>query len=173
MAFHNPQILESFECRICGALRNLVPFVQIKKREKRPWRSVNFSLKLTIFNGCFSRFLNCAKHINIINVYVPTSERAKKFPGEMQKMYNDLNKLCKEIDKISTSITIIAGYFNAKIGKRNGSQNCISQWSRGRRNERGSKLAEFCIMNNKVIAGSCFQHPAKHITTWFQKNSSS
>ena len=28
---------------ICGALRNLAPFVQFKKREKFPWRSVNFS----------------------------------------------------------------------------------------------------------------------------------
>ena len=28
---------------ISGALRDLVPFVQFKKREKRPWRSVNFS----------------------------------------------------------------------------------------------------------------------------------
>ena len=28
---------------ICDALRDLVPFVQFQKREKRPWRSVNFS----------------------------------------------------------------------------------------------------------------------------------
>ena len=28
---------------ICGALRDLEPFVQFKKREKQPWRSVNFS----------------------------------------------------------------------------------------------------------------------------------
>ena len=28
---------------ICGALRDLVAFVQFKKREKNPWRSVNFS----------------------------------------------------------------------------------------------------------------------------------
>ena len=27
----------------CDALRNLIPFVQFKKREKHPWRSVNFS----------------------------------------------------------------------------------------------------------------------------------
>ena len=45
----------------CGALRDLVPFVQFKKREKHPWSSVNFSKpatlqKLTLFNGCFSRF---------------------------------------------------------------------------------------------------------------------
>ena len=37
-----------------------------------------------------------AKHIiNMINVYGPISERAKKFPGVIQKMYNDLNKPCK------------------------------------------------------------------------------
>ena len=28
---------------ICGALRDLAPFIQFKKREKHPWRSVNFS----------------------------------------------------------------------------------------------------------------------------------
>ena len=28
---------------ICGALRDLVPFAQSKKREKHPWRSVTFS----------------------------------------------------------------------------------------------------------------------------------
>ena len=30
--------------KICDALRNLVPFVQFKKREKHPWRSVTFSV---------------------------------------------------------------------------------------------------------------------------------
>ena len=30
-------------CHICGVLRDLVPFVQLKKREKHPWRRVNFS----------------------------------------------------------------------------------------------------------------------------------
>ena len=29
--------------RICYALTDLVPFVKFKKREKNPWRSVNFS----------------------------------------------------------------------------------------------------------------------------------
>ena len=28
---------------ICDALRDLVPFLQFKKREKQPWRSVNFT----------------------------------------------------------------------------------------------------------------------------------
>ena len=46
----------------CGALRDLVPFVQFKKRENHPWKSVNFKpatlLKLTLLHGYFSRFLN-------------------------------------------------------------------------------------------------------------------
>ena len=55
---------------ICDALHDFVPFAQFKKREKHPWRSVTFSkfagqkpltlLKVTLLNGCFSRFLNCS-----------------------------------------------------------------------------------------------------------------
>ena len=50
-------------CAIC------YHFVQFKKREKHPWRSVSFSkvagfwpaalLKVKLLLGCFSRFLNC------------------------------------------------------------------------------------------------------------------
>ena len=39
----------------CNALRDLVPFVHFKKREKHPWRSANFS-KVAGFS--LSRFLN-------------------------------------------------------------------------------------------------------------------
>ena len=45
-------------------MRDLVPFVQSKKLEKHPLRSVNFSkvatlIKLALLDVCFSRFLNC------------------------------------------------------------------------------------------------------------------
>ena len=63
--------------KICGALRDLVPFVQFKKREKHPWKSVNFSkiagfepatlLKLTFLHGCFSGFLNCTNGTKLRN----------------------------------------------------------------------------------------------------------
>ena len=68
--------------QICDALRDLVPFVQFKKREKHQLRGVNFSkvaglkpatlIKLTLLHGCFSRFLNCAndtKSRNAPNIY--------------------------------------------------------------------------------------------------------
>ena len=72
---------------ICDALSDLVPLVQFKKHEKHPWRNVTFSevtssftsiplkfwwfqgrikgnepatlLKVTLFYGCSSHFLNC------------------------------------------------------------------------------------------------------------------
>ena len=58
---------------ICGALRDLVLFVQFKRREKHPWKSFTFSknrlktfrlksatlLKVALISGCFSCFLNC------------------------------------------------------------------------------------------------------------------
>ena len=34
---------KSYLITICGALHNLVPFVQFKKREKQPWKSVTFN----------------------------------------------------------------------------------------------------------------------------------
>ena len=43
---------------MCSTLRDLVPFVQFKKREEHPRRSVNFT-NLALLHGCFSRFLNC------------------------------------------------------------------------------------------------------------------
>ena len=38
-------VIQKFDeiSNICGALRDLVAFVQFKKRKKHPWRSVTFS----------------------------------------------------------------------------------------------------------------------------------
>ena len=44
----NPYLLLTYH--MCGALCDLVPFAQFKKREKHPWRSVNFSCNFTKIN---------------------------------------------------------------------------------------------------------------------------
>ena len=54
-------ILDVNGSTICGALRDLVPLAQFKKREKHPWRSVNFSkvagfTKINTPPWVFSRF---------------------------------------------------------------------------------------------------------------------
>ena len=53
---HGNRIVQYFQNYICGALRDLVTFVQFKKREKQQWRSVSFSKAClsTIFSRFFS-----------------------------------------------------------------------------------------------------------------------
>ena len=66
--------------------------------------------------------------INIINVYAPTSDRAQKYPNELKKLYKNLDKLCKELGKVPSSITMLAGDFNSKEGRRTGPESCIGEW---------------------------------------------
>ena len=75
---------------ICDALRNLVTFVQFKKREKLPWKSDTFSilfvklkpatlLKVSLLYGCFSHFLICANGTKIAET------KWYKWPKEIEK----------------------------------------------------------------------------------------
>ena len=69
---------------ICGALRDLVAFVQFKNHEKHPWRSVTFSkiaglnLKVTLLHGCFSCFLNFINGTKLCNTSYILKEVAFK-----------------------------------------------------------------------------------------------
>ena len=47
----------------CDALRNLMPFVQLKKCEKHPWRSVNFS---KVVGFCLLFLFYCYYLYNIV-----------------------------------------------------------------------------------------------------------
>ena len=81
-------------------------------------------------------------------------------------MYGELKELLAELKKLSTKLVIVAGDFNAKIGKRTGTESCMGRYSRGERNPNGQELVNFCEMNNLFISNSAFKHPARHITTW-------
>ena len=64
-------------------------------------------------------------------------------------------------------MVILAGDFNAKVGKRRHTDiNCLGKFSRGRTNNSGKTLIDFCSINHLFISNSAFQHPARHITTW-------
>ena len=58
-----------------GALRDLVPFVQCKKREKHPWRSVNFCTKINtppwVFFTFFTlyKWYQIAQRITIMSIF--------------------------------------------------------------------------------------------------------
>ena len=60
---------------ICDALHDLKTFAQFETCEKHQWRSVCFSnfqdeacssTKVSLIDGCFSRFLNCKNGTKLI-----------------------------------------------------------------------------------------------------------
>ena len=94
--------------------------------------------------------------INTINVNASTSDRAKKCPNEPKKLYKYLNKLCKEFDKVPSSVTMLAEDFSSKVGTRTGPKNCIRQWLRGIRNHNGINLVKIWKKNGKIITNTSF-----------------
>ena len=104
--------------------------------------------------------------ITIVNVYAPTTKRAITHPNEVRDMYIDLTNLQNEFKKLSTSVVILAGDFNGKVGPSEENESCIGKWTRGVRNENGQKLVEWCESNHKKICNTSFQHKQSHIATW-------
>ncbi|GFR78339.1 craniofacial development protein 2-like [Elysia marginata] len=102
--------------------------------------------------------------ITIINVYAPTSERALKHPEEFEKFYRDLNNTINSVEK--QSFILLAGDFNAKIGKQQQGETSVGKFSKGKRNCNGERLVEFCEEKRLFVTNSAFNHPSRHITTW-------
>nr|KAG5690467.1 hypothetical protein BaRGS_016467 [Batillaria attramentaria] len=64
-------------------------------------------------------------------------------------------------------MTILMGYFNAKIGSDNtGYENTMGTHGLGQMNENGERFADFCALNQLVIGGSIFPHKRIHKATW-------
>ena len=104
------------------------------------------------------------RFITIINVYGPTLPISKDKPATRETFYLDLQTT---LDKVKGDTVIISGDFNSKVGiKQDEAEHCLGSYSKGKRNENGDELVNFCITNNAFISNSAFKHKSAHITTW-------
>ena len=103
------------------------------------------------------------KHIlTIVYIYAPATALIRKYNTILDDLYLDLSNLINEQERYSTMI-ILAGDFNAKVGKqRHTDISCLGKYSRGRTNNSGKTLIDFCSINHLFISNSA--HPARHIT---------
>ena len=107
------------------------------------------------------------KHlITIVNVYAPTTKKVAENISVLDEMYTNLANLINEFKNKNTSIILIAGDFNAKVGKTKDNETCLGKYSRGIRNNTGQSLIDFCNVNQLFVCNSAFKHRACHITTW-------
>ena len=105
--------------------------------------------------------------ITIINIYAPHSGIVSKNPEKLTKFYDELENTRYNIEsENASSLVLICGDFNARVGKSNAADPCIGSHARGTRNANGQALVDFCNLNNLFACNTAFQHPARHISTW-------
>ena len=103
-------------------------------------------------------------------MYGPTTERATQHPEELHALYNALTTFNNNLKNLSTSMFPIAGDFNGKVGKADDFETCIGKWTRGRRNDNGQKLVEWCDKNNKLLSNITFKHKQSHVRNMIKLN---
>ena len=134
--------------------------MKITNRNTNRYKSRLDGLKMKIYKAE-------EKHIlTIINVYLPTTALIRKGNTILDHLCLDLSKLVNE-QKSNSTMTILAGDFNAKVGKRRHTDiSCLGKFSRGRTNNNGKTLIDFCSINLLFLSNNAFQHPVSHIITW-------
>ncbi|KAG1679705.1 Craniofacial development protein 2 [Nymphon striatum] len=98
--------------------------------------------------------------IGIIQVYAPTSDSEDE---EVERFYEEIDRAKAYLK--SQDIKIVMGDFNAKVGNQR-VDNTVGPWGIGTENERGSKLIEWCQMNDFTITNTWFQNHPRRQWTW-------
>ena len=92
---------------------------------------------------------------SLIQCYAPTADNND---DEIDKCYEQLDEAIKQ--GRSQDIRIIMGDLNANVGGERDVR-AIGLSGFGQRNERGSRLVEWCTANRFVITNTWFQHHVK------------
>ncbi|CAF4889161.1 unnamed protein product [Pieris macdunnoughi] len=98
--------------------------------------------------------------MSIIQVHAPTSEASD---NEIEKFYEQVRNAMKHCNKQF----ILAGDFNARIGKRlPGEERVMGANCFGKRDQRGDLLLQFCRENDLKIINTQFTKKLKNLWTW-------
>ncbi|CAF0993692.1 unnamed protein product [Adineta steineri] len=111
-------------------------------------------------------------NITIISVYSPNNPVNKQMTEASEKFYNDIQDT---VNKISTDdMIIIMGDLNAKVEGVQGLptiNNCVGPFTVDSVNENGTRLMDFCMINNIIIANTFFEHKSVHQMSWMHPSS--
>ena len=99
-------------------------------------------------------------NLGIIQVYAPTSESTDE---EVEKFYEEIERAKSHLK--SQDIKIIMGDFNAKVGDER-VEDVVGPCGLGTLNERGSRLIDWCEMNNFFITNTWFENHHRRQWTW-------
>ncbi|GFO39923.1 craniofacial development protein 2-like protein [Plakobranchus ocellatus] len=102
-------------------------------------------------------------HLGIIQVYAPTSDNEDV---EVEKFYEEIEKA--KVYPKSQDIIIVMGDFNAKVGDGRDErvEDVVGPSGIGNVNERGSRLIEWCEIDDFTIKNTWYQNHPWRQWTW-------
>ena len=110
--------------------------------------------------------LSLGRHstLTVINAYGPTSQVTLHDQDTQDDFYSALDSVTTRYS--SSALTLIAGDFNSKLGRKLTNERSIGEHSCGIRNTNGTALAGFLETHGLFACNTAFQHATRHKTTW-------
>jgi hypothetical protein len=115
--------------------------------------------------------LRCAPiHITVIAVYSPINPQTKQMGEECDKFYADLQDAINNVS--SNDMLIVMGDLNARVGQNQQKRqqhvirSSVGPFTVDIENENGTRLIDFCEINNILISNTFFKHKLIHQTSW-------
>ena len=97
----------------------------------------------------------------MIQVYAPTTEYSDE---DVEEFYDEITKIIKKCKKGKDKL-IISGDFNAKVGNTKEGK-IVGPHGLGEKNNRGSRLVDFCEKHNLFITNTWFEQKETARHTW-------
>ena len=113
-----------------------------------------------------ARFKGTPTNLTVIAIYAPTlnsdAETVADFYEQLQNVTNNVPR---------RDMLIIAGDWNARVGPADQStRHILGKFGLGQRCSNGNHLINFADYNHMVVANTRFQHPRKHLITWYSND---
>lgn len=99
-------------------------------------------------------------NVNIIVVYATTAEAEDIDIDNFYSSLDEVYTYCKLAE-----MTIVMGNWNAKLGSEEQGKS-VGPFSLGERNERGDRLADWCVENRLVETNTWFKSHPRRQYTW-------
>ena len=113
-----------------------------------------------------ARFRSKPFNLTVIGVYAPTSSHDSPVKDEFYQL------LQTTVDNVPRrDILIVAGDWNARVGRQNEfTKSIVGKFTIGDRCDNGERLINFAASNHLVVSNTRFQHPKRHLLTWYSND---
>jgi sorting nexin-29 len=130
------------------------------------WSTKSISNRISVITFQLSTESKRRSQLTILNVYAPTTIRTTTNPAETEAFYDQLHNTISTYE--STSMVIITGDFNAKLGQRTHTEEkkIIGKYGKGIRNISGDILAHFLTEHSLYATNTTFMQKLSRRTTW-------